>query len=303
MGGFSTVLYCPTLGEKVTGSMQRAARVTDELAMRIASSVTDRDRRIAFDCFEHRVLTSEQLRRLHFKNQRTARSRLNQLHQQRVLDRFRPPWQRGQGSTPYHWVLDEAGAYLVANELGIDRSDLHWRHADALAIAGSTKLVHQIAVNELITRLATEACDAGGHLSEWYGEHTTRRLLGGIVIPDTYAVLQLPGRQPLHLLVELDRGTEDHKRLRDKAAGYARALPRSPLANLDPTALLVLPNQARATALRDAGITNDAPMIPAVWSANRSTPVLPLVLDAARSVALSHPPRPPLAPERSSAPP
>jgi hypothetical protein len=247
--------------------------------MQAAARLVTRDRRIALDCFEHRVLTSEQLRRLHFTNERTARRRLTQLHQQRVLNRFRPAWQRGQGSTPYHWVLDEAGAYLVADELGIDRTDLHWRHADALAIAGSATLAHQVAINELITRLAAEARQAGGRLTEWYGERSTHRLLGGTVIPDSYVVLEHRG-QPLHLLIELDRGTEDHKRLRDKAAGYARALPRSPLANLQPTVLLVLPTRARATSLRDAGIADGDPLVPVVWSATQSAAVLALVLDA-----------------------
>lgn len=248
--------------------------------MQAAARLTIRDRRIALDCFEHRVLTTEQLGRLHFDKQRRARRRLSALHQQRVLDRFRPPWQQRQGSTQYHWVLDEVGAYLVADELGIDRSELHWRHADALTIAGSPKLAHQTAVNELITRLAVEAREHDGQLSEWYGERTTRRILGGQVIPDAYAVLQLPGRPPLHLLVELDRSTEDHKRLREKAAGYRRALPRSPLANLHPTVLLVLPTRARATSLRDAGVADGQPLTPVVWSASQPAAVLPLVLDA-----------------------
>ncbi|MGH3266146.1 MAG: replication-relaxation family protein, partial [Trebonia sp.] len=213
--------------------------------------------------------------------QRRARRRLVVLYQQRVLDRFRPPWQQGKGSTQYHWVLDEVGAHLVADELGIDRADLHWRHADALAIAGSAKLAHQVAANELITRLASEARTAGGRLREWYGERTTRRLLGGQVIPDTYAVMQLPGRPLLHLLVELDRGTEDHKRLREKATGYHRALPRSPLANLNPTVLLVLPNRTRATALRDAGIADGDPLTPIVWTPASTDPALPAVLTAA----------------------
>jgi hypothetical protein len=255
--------------------------------MQAAARLTIRDRRIALDCFEHRVLTTEQLGRLHFDKQRRARRRLAILHQQRVLDRFRPPWQQRQGSTQSHWVLDEVGAHLVADDLGIDRPDLHWRHAEALAIAGSPKLAHQIAVNELITRLAVEARTGGGSLSEWYGERTTRRLLGGQVIPDAYAVLRLPNRPPLHLLVELDRGTEDHKRLREKATGYRRALPRSPLANLDPTVLLVLPSQARSRSLRDAGVADGDPLSPIVWTLASTEPVLPGVLAAAPVAATS----------------
>ena len=37
----------------------------------LASRLTDRDRRVALDCYEHRVLATEQLRRLHFRGSRT----------------------------------------------------------------------------------------------------------------------------------------------------------------------------------------------------------------------------------------
>src|SRR5947208_14648489 len=90
----------------------------------LASRLTDRDRRIALDCFEHRVLTTEQLRRLHFHGNRTTRARLGQLYLWQVLDRFRPPWPHGEGSAPYHWVIDNGGAYLVAEQLGLEPREL-----------------------------------------------------------------------------------------------------------------------------------------------------------------------------------
>src|SRR5947207_6409015 len=89
----------------------------------LASRLTDRDRQIALDCYEHRVLTTEQLRRLHFRTARTARERLHELRQLRVLSSFRPPRQHGEGSAPHHWVLDDAGALIVASELELERSD------------------------------------------------------------------------------------------------------------------------------------------------------------------------------------
>jgi hypothetical protein len=103
-----------------------------------------------------------------------------------ILDRFRPPWERGQGSTPWHWILDETGAYIVAEQLGIERKELNWRRASALAIAASAKLRHHIEVNEFFSRLASEAATQGGALAEWYGERTTQRLFQGRVTPDGY---------------------------------------------------------------------------------------------------------------------
>jgi len=242
----------------------RPARVSEQHVLRLACRLTERDRRIAFDCFEHRVLTSDQLRRLHFNGARAARARLAVLYEHRVLDRFRPAWKRGEGSTPHHWVLDEAGAHIIAAELGLERRELRWRHAAAISVASSAKLTHQVQVNELFTHLASDARHAGGTLREWYGERTTSGLLGGIVTPDGYGVLALPGREPLHLLVELDRGTEPLERLASKAAGYTRALPRSTLADLDPLVLLLVPTPARAAAAERA--IPAGPLTPVVWS-------------------------------------
>ncbi len=50
-----------------------------------------------------------------------------------VLDRFRPPWTRGAGSTPWHWILDEVGARIVAELTGTERRRLKWSHATSLA--------------------------------------------------------------------------------------------------------------------------------------------------------------------------
>jgi hypothetical protein len=266
----------------------RPARVSAGQIGELASKLTDRDRRIAHDCYEHRVLTTDQLRRLHFRRARTTRRRLGQLHQLRVLDRFRPAWQRGEGSPPYHWVLDEVGAYLVADELGIDRRELRWRHADAISIAASAKLVHQRAVNDLFTQLAVEAHEAGGALSEWYGERTTRTLLGGTVVPDGYGVLELSDHPPLHVLVELDRGSETHERLREKAAAYERALPRSPLRDLRPIVLLAA-TRGRVKALAREGDLH--PLVPVIWSPTEPVPLVPAVLDCVGEPRLQQLPR------------
>jgi hypothetical protein len=95
--------------------------MTDSHTVRLATHLTERDRSIAFDCYEHHVLTTDQLRRLHFRGLRTTTVRLQMLYDLRVLDRFRPTAKRGEGSSPYRWILDEAGALLVADHKGIDR--------------------------------------------------------------------------------------------------------------------------------------------------------------------------------------
>jgi hypothetical protein len=174
----------------------RPRRVGSEEILKLASHLTERDRNIAKDCFEYRVLTTSQITRLYFTGLRTASARLDVLYRLRVLDRFRPSVPMGEGTAPYHWILDEAGALIVADHLGRDRSELGWRHSVAASIATSQNLAHHIEVNEFFTRLATEANAAGGALSEWYGERTCHHAFSGKVVPDGWGVLTLPGARP-----------------------------------------------------------------------------------------------------------
>ena len=244
----------------------------------LASRLTDRDRRIALDCYEHRVLATEQLRRLHFRAARTARERLQELCELRVLASFRPAQHAGQGSAQNHWVLDEAGALVVAAELGLERAELRWRAQTALAIASSSKLAHQLAVNEFFSRLTEEARAAGGELERWWGERRSRDLLDGIATPDGYGRLQVPGEPALELLLELDRGSEDHGRLKEKARRYAKALPRSELR--DPLVLLLLPSRERTARAADNLAASAAPIVTRTWTPQSEEPLLALVRDA-----------------------
>ncbi|MGH2985685.1 MAG: replication-relaxation family protein [Solirubrobacterales bacterium] len=243
----------------------------------LAARLTDRDRRIALACYEHRVLTTEQLRRLHFQAARTARERLQELRELRVLASFRPPRQPRTGSSPNHWVLDEAGALVVAAELGVERAELRWQASAALAIASSSKLAHQHAVNEFVTCLTEEAEAAGGGLDPWWGERRAAELLDRIVSPDGYARLKLPGEPALDLLLELDRATEDHQRVREKGRRYAKALARSDLPN--PLVLLLVPSLGRAEHATGTLAASPAPISVAVWTPEQGRSPLALIRD------------------------
>ncbi len=262
----------------------RLRRLSQGEAAQLGARLTDRDRQIALDCFEHRVLTTEQIRRLHFAGERTARARLRQLHRWRVLDRFRPARPHGMGTAPHHWVLDEVGALVVAAQLGLEPRELRWRRQAAVALAASSKLRHQIAVNDFFTRLAEEARASGGSLRDWWGERQTAEALAGHLVPDGYALLELPGLGEVALLLELDRGSEDYGRLRDKARRYAKALARSDLADDDPIVLLAVEHAARAAGARRALAASAIPIAPVVW-----TPGQP-ALDAVRE-AIGNPGR------------
>jgi hypothetical protein len=255
----------------VSSVQGRAGRLGAAAIAALASRLTERDRLVALACYEHRVLTTEQLRRLHFGSSRRAAQRLAELYELRVLDRFRPPRQPSEGSAPYHWLLDEAGAHIAAEALGVERSELRWRRQAAISIAASTKLAHQLEVNEFFTRLAAEAREAGGgRLAEWWGERRCLAALDGQAAPDGYGKLLLPSRQPAHFLLELDRATEDHERLCQKARRYAKALPRSEFADDEPLLIVAVPTQARRDGAAAALAASRLPIRVVVWTPTRS---------------------------------
>jgi hypothetical protein len=271
--------------DKERQTAERPGKITSGHLVSLGSRLTDRDRQIVSDCYDHHVLTTEQLVRLHFAGPRSATARLDALYRLRVLDRFRPPWPRGAGSTPYHWILDEAGAHIVAAQQGVERRRLRWRHADALGVAQSGKLSHHVEINEFLSLLALEAKLGHGALREWYGERATHTLFEGVA-PDGYGVLILPGRSPLHLLLELDRATEPAHRLRQKATRYAREIPRSELGKLDAFVILAVPTATRAKLATEAIANTGAPIAVAEWSKTSTRSPLSIVTDAADRLAI-----------------
>jgi hypothetical protein len=262
-------------------TVARPGKITATHLTTLGSRLTDRDRQIAVDCYDHRVLTTEQLMRLHFRGLRTTTLRLGTLYQLRVLDRFRPPrWRPGTGTNPYHWILDEAGAHVVAAQLDMERRRLRWQHADAVGIAQSSKLRHHIEINEFFSLLSLEAQLQHGALHEWYGERITSTLFKGVV-PDGYGVINLPHRPPVHVLLELDRGTEPAHRLREKAVLYAKQIPRSAIRERDAFVLLAVPTATRAKLAREAVTETNAPITVAEWSMASTNSPLAIITDIA----------------------
>ena len=125
---------------------------------------------------------------------------------------------------------------------------------------------------------------AHGALHEWYGERITSTLFKGVV-PDGYGVINLPHRPPVHLLLELDRGTEPARRLHDKAVLYARQIPRSQLGERDAFVVLTVPTATRAKLAREAVAGTGAPIVVAEWSKASTHSPLAIVTNAAEQIA------------------
>jgi hypothetical protein len=287
----------PAVGEKsdkrgkTTNSRQgrreskRPNRLSEGAVATLASHITERDRHIALDCYEHNVLTTDQIRRLYFTNTRIAQVRLQRLYELRVLERFRPRASAGEGSRPYHWILDEAGALIVADWKGLDRIDLRYTRDAGLRLAASRNLTHHVEANEFFVRLALEAGALGGELREWYGVRTLTHMLSGAVVPDGYGVLAMPDAKPLHVLLELDRGTERLDVLRSKAKRYIEVLPQSSLRDLDPVVILATPSERRTRSVRAALTSIAAPLSVTTWNHEARHSVLATVTHCGSDVA------------------
>jgi hypothetical protein len=96
--------------------------------MTVAHRLTERDRSILTMLYRHRVFTTDQLAEMYFDNTNTAQHRLTTLYRLRLVDRFQPLDDR-YASLPYHYVLDQLGAMVVAAERGED-PDTSRRQAD-----------------------------------------------------------------------------------------------------------------------------------------------------------------------------
>ena len=124
--------------------------------MEVAHRLTERDRSILEMLSRHRVFTTDQLAEMYFDHVNTAQHRLYVLYQLRLVDRFQPLDHRYR-NLPYHYVLDQLGAMVLAAERDLDPEQLHWRADKSLAIAKSQRLRHLVGVNGFFSALVAES--------------------------------------------------------------------------------------------------------------------------------------------------
>jgi hypothetical protein len=246
------VLYTPRPVPGQPGRPRTSGRVArgPELAAALAARLTSRDRWLLRMLHEHRVLTTGQITQLAFGTSRAATARLLTLYQLRAIDRFRPLIPAG--SAPLYFVLDEAGAAVLAAEDGITPSELGYRRDRALAIALSPQLAHATGANGVFTTLAAAARRTPGTaLDCWWSERRCAALWGDTARPDGYGRWHEPapgaGVARTDFFLEYDTGTENLTRLLGKLAGYAALAART---HITTPVLFWLPSARREAALR-----------------------------------------------------
>lgn len=207
-------------GHKPQRPTPRAATTSDHMA-RLAKYLTPRDRWLARMLFEHKVFTSHQITALAWPTHRAANLRLLKLYTWRVLDRFQPFVTTG--TAPMHYVLDTAGATLLAREDGLEPRELRYRHDRAIGIAHSLQLAHTIGVNTFFTVLSarTRSTDTDGTLTAWWSTTRCLRHFGDVVRPDAYGRWREDGTE-VEWFLEYDCGTEPLGVLAGKIDRYAR---------------------------------------------------------------------------------
>ena len=187
--------------------------------MEVAHRLTERDRSVLTMLYRHRVFTTDQLAEMYFDNINTAQHRLTTLYKLRLLERFQPLDHR-YASLPYHYVLDQLGAMVMAAERGDDPDTSRWRADKALAIGKSQRLRHLVGVNGFFSALVAESrrredCD----LSLWWSERHCASQFDRIANPDGLGRWEEAGCQVI-VCLEYDRSTETLERLEKKLKSY-----------------------------------------------------------------------------------
>jgi hypothetical protein len=216
----------------------------------MATDVTDRDRAIIRLVHNHRVFTTHQLQQVFFRSQDRAEHRLRQLTDANVLARFRPYTPKGEGFAPFHYVLGNAGATVLAAERGIEPRRLNYRQDKALELAHSQRLAHQVGVNGFFTSLighARQRRRGGVRLVAWLSEHECNDRWGHVVRSDGYGRWQEANRE-VDFFLEFDRGTEPLERLAAKLVAYQQLADATRIAT---PLLFWLPSSGREASVRE----------------------------------------------------
>lgn len=225
----------------------------------VANRLTDRDRTICEYLYEHRVLTTDHIKDLAFRSVITAQHRLQKLVEMRVIDRFRP--YRVSKATPFHYVLHDIGAMVVAADRGVDVKELDWKPGRAIALAGSSHLDHLVGVNGFFSSLhAAGRSLQNAELTEWWSARRCGGEWGKFVIADGFGVWR-DGDTELQFFLEYDRGTESLRRLHDKVSRYRDLM--YAMGSKTPV-LFVFPGLRREAGLRRAIRSLDIPIATAV---------------------------------------
>lgn len=169
-----------------------------------------------------RVLSTEQIAQLFFPTRHArvstaCRDRLRRIVGAGLLERAEQEQRRSEGRRPYLYMLADAGAQLLIDELGVEQENVDWN--PSYNNVRWPFLRHQLAINDVYVAMALSAPQINWSLDGWVDDrilramHTDRVRIPGhsqpvAIIPDAYFRLAGPGGKPeMHFFLEIDRAT------------------------------------------------------------------------------------------------
>ncbi|MEH0986129.1 replication-relaxation family protein [Micromonospora sp. CPCC 205556] len=248
----------------------------DDPVLRVQSQLTDRDRVLLGWLYDHAVLTSFQIAHALFSSLDFCQRRLRTLHRLRLVARFRPQRADG-GSYPYHYVIDQLGAEVVAASRDERPPRRDHARVERRRWTSSRSLAHRLGVNGFFTDLAGYArTHPGADLVEWLSEAAcqrsgafSRRADPGLVRayqprvrPDGYG-LWAENDVMVPFFVEYDTGGEQLAVLTSKLVGYRELF--ATIGRVWPV-LFWLHSAARETNLRRQ-LADRPPLVPVATGA------------------------------------
>lgn len=185
--------------------------------------VSDNDRCIVRAVQTYRLLSQRQIECLLNRSRSTVQRLLRRLYDHGYLDRLFIPV-RTIGSSSAVYVMDRAGVLLL-RQMGDDVKSL----PNSYDLSGLF-LEHTLALNNVRIAIEQGSQQRGWVVTTWRSERDLKADYDRVIVPgrkrrvalvpDGYFVLHMPGREPSHFFVELDRGTMTCARFQDKVRAY-----------------------------------------------------------------------------------
>jgi hypothetical protein len=209
--------------------------VSSDKVLRVQCALGPRDHQLLQWLRDHGVLTTPQIAHALFPSLDFAQRRLTRLIDLDLVDRFRP-LRQGGGSYPYHYVIDQLGAEVVAAQRDEPPPRPGYARLNRRRWTHTSNLPHRLGITQFFTDLAGHARTHPDHaLTRWWSERRCARTGAfgrpdGLmdlrtkpapIHPDGHGIWSGPhGRVPF--FYEYDTGTEPLTELMRKMIGYAR---------------------------------------------------------------------------------
>jgi len=208
--------------------------VSDQV-LRVQSSLSSRDHLLLQWLRDHGVLTTPQIAHALFPSLDFAQRRLHRLTALALIDRFRPLRADG-GSYPFHYVIDQLGAEVVAAQRDEPPPRPGYARTNRRRWTATRLLGHRLGVNRFFTDLAGHARTHPDHrLQRWWPETRCAQTgafhrpgspvhvgsLTAPIHPDGHGIWTHHDR-PVPFFLEYDTGGEALTELLRKIAGYER---------------------------------------------------------------------------------